>query len=85
MSNRRSNTLLCKLTIFLILFQHFSCIYSPYYKRCRINKASVDPDAVPIEDLEIEIMPNYPDKHISNPVITPELELNYTEYNYYFH
>jgi hypothetical protein len=55
------------------MLHSISTLYSPYYKRCRINKTAVDQDAVPIEELEIELIPNYYEKYLSIPVIKPEL------------
>lgn len=68
-----SPTQIFKIVLLLVMLHQVESIYSPYYKRCRIHKGAIDADAVAIEDLEIEIIPNYPEKHMSHPIITPEL------------
>lgn len=50
-------------------------LYSPYYKRCRVNHTRVDSDAIPLEDLETERVPHYYADYYIPPVVKTELEL----------
>lgn len=60
------------LLIILLATQLTLSLYSPYYKRCRLNKNYTDNDAIPIENLSIERLPKYYSSFYIEPVADPE-------------
>jgi len=68
----------CKMKLLLVVWVMLEVVdglYSPYYRRCRINHGAIDADAVPIEALEDERFPNFSERHMSRPVISPEIDI----------
>jgi hypothetical protein len=57
-----------QMLVFLVLVVLSQCLYTPYYKRCRLNHTKTDVDAILIADLKIERVPEYYTSYYIEPI-----------------
>lgn len=76
---------LLAIILSLLLIQVAQTLYTPSYKRCRLNNHPIDPDAVPIDRLQVEKLPQYFSSFYIEPALKTELEVEYQDFDFYYH